>query len=133
MSISLTKKLFITWYTLLVLVAGWTIGPAIAFFLPEHYFEWYPFIPVFFYIFGWFTISMFEFCRCHAPQKVQLVYLGTKGIKMFFSLMILLIYAVKVEEYKVEFFLTFFVFYLISMFFESWFFYKYERGKKVKQ
>ena len=133
MSISLTKKLFITWYTLLMLVAGWTIGPAIAFFLPGHYFEWYPFIPVLFYIFGWFTISMFEVCRCYAPQKIQLVYLGTKAIKMFFSLMILLIYAVKMEEYKVEFFLTFFLFYLISMFFESWFFYKYERGNKVKQ
>ena len=133
MSISLTKKLFITWYTLLMLVAGWTIGPAIAFFMQGHYFEWYPFITVFFYIFGWFTISMFEFCRCYAPQKIQLVYLGTKAVKMFFSLMILMIYAVKMKEYKVEFFLTFFLFYLISMFFESWFFYKYERGNKVKQ
>jgi len=42
--------------------------------------------------------------------------------------MVLLIYAVKVEEKKVEFFLTFFVFYLISLAFESWFFYRYERG-----
>ena len=83
MSISLTKKLFITWYTLLMVVAGWTIGPAIATWLPEHYFEWYPFIPVFFYIFGWFTIYMFEACRRYAPQKMQLVYLSTKGIKSF--------------------------------------------------
>ena len=130
MSISLTKKLFITWYTLLMLVAGWTIGPAIATWLPEHYFEWYPFIPIFFYIFGWFTIYMFEACRRYAPQKMQLVYLSTKGIKMFFSLIILLIYAVKVEEKKVEFFLTFFVFYIISLVFESWFFFRYEREHK---
>ena len=130
MSISLTKKLFITWYTLLMLVAGWTIGPAIAIWLPEHYFEWYPFIPVFFYIFGWFSISMFEACRRYAPQKMQLVYLSTKGIKMFFSLIILLIYAVKVEEKKVEFFLTFFAFYIISLVFESWFFFRYEREQK---
>lgn len=130
MSISLTKKLFITWYTLLMLVAGWTIGPAIATWLTEHYFEWYPFIPVFFYIFGWFTISMFEACHRYAPQKMQLVYLSTKGIKMFFSLIILLIYAVKVEEKKVEFFLTFFAFYIISLVFESWFFFRYEREHK---
>jgi len=83
---------------------------------------------VFFYIFGYFDISIFEFCRRYAPQKMQLVYLGTKAIKMLFSLMVLLIYAVKVEEKKVEFFLTFFVFYLISLAFESWFFYRYERG-----
>ena len=128
MSISLTKKLFVTWFTVLILVSGWTIGPLLATWFPEHYFEWYPFIPVFFYIFGYFDISIFEFCRRYAPQKMQLVYLGTKAVKMLFSLMVLLIYAVKIEEKKVEFFLTFFVFYLISLAFESWFFYRYERG-----
>lgn len=130
MSISLTKKLFITRYTLLMLVSGWTIGPAIAHWMPGHYFEWYPFIPVFFYIFGWFSIYMFEACRRYAPQKIQFVYLGTKGIKMIFSMIVLLIYAVKVEEKKVEFFLTFFAFYVISLMFESWFFFSYERNKK---
>jgi len=130
MSISQTKKLFITWYTLLMLVTGWTIGPAIALWIPEHYFEWYPFIPVFFYIFGWFTIYMFEACRRYAPKKIQLVYLGTKSIKMLFSLMVLLIYAIKVEEKRVEFFLTFFVFYIISLVFESWFFFRFEREQK---
>lgn len=95
MSISLTKKLFVTWFTILILVSGWTIGPVLATWFPEHYFEWYPFIPVFFYIFGWFDISIFETCRRYAPQKIQLVYLGTKAIKMLFSLMVLLIYAVK--------------------------------------
>ena len=133
MSISLTKKLYLSWFTLLMFVASWTIGSAIAYWMPEHYFEWYPFIPVFFYIFGWFTIYMFEACRRYAPQKIQLVYLGTKGIKMFFSLIILLIYAVKVEEKKVEFFLTFFVFYIITLIFDSWFFFHYERGQKVKK
>lgn len=132
MSISLTKKLFITWYTLLMLVAGWTIGPIIALGFPEHYVDWYPFIPTFFYIFGWFTISTFETCRKYTPQKMQLVYLGSKGIKFMFSMMILLIYAVKIEEKKEEFFLLFFLFYLISMVFESWFFFRYEQGKKVK-
>ena len=98
MSVSPTKKLFVIWYTLLMLVAGWSIGPAMATWMPEHYFGWYPFIPVFFYIFGWFDISMFEACRRLAPQKMQIVYLGTKAIKMLFSLMVLLIYAIKVDE-----------------------------------
>ena len=113
-----------------MLVTGWTIGTAIALWIPEHYFEWYPFIPVFFYIFGWFTIYMFEACRRYAPKKIQLVYLGTKSIKMLFSLMVLLIYAIKVEEKRVEFFLTIFVFYIISLVFESWFFFRYEREQK---
>ena len=133
MSVSPTKKLFITWYTLLMLVAGWAIGLAIACFMPERYFEWYPFIPVCFYIFGWFTISMFETCRKFAPQKMQLVYLGTKVVKMFVSVMVLFVCSVKMEEKKTEFFLTFLTFYMISMVFESWFFYRYERGVKIKK
>ena len=56
MSVSPTKKIFVTWYTVLMLVAGWSIGPAMAIGMPEHYFGWYPFIPVFFYIFGWFDM-----------------------------------------------------------------------------
>ena len=133
MSVSPTKKLFVIWYTVLMLVAGWSIGSTMAIGMPEHYFGWYPFIPVFFYIFGWFDISMFAACRRLAPQKMQIVYLGTKAIKMLFSLMVLLIYAIKVDEKKGEFFLTFFAFYLISLVFESWFFYRYESGnKKVK-
>ncbi len=130
MSISLTKKYFIVWYTLLILVAGWTVGPTIAICWPEHYFEWYPFIPVFFYILGWFTIEMFEACRRYAPQKMQWVYLATKGIKLIMALIILLMYAITVEEKKTEFFLTFLGFYLISLIFESWFFFRYERERK---
>ena len=133
MSISLTQKHFITWHTLLMFVAGWGVGAALSFGWPEYYFKWYPFIPVFFYVFGWFSISMFEACRRLAPQKMQLVYLGTKAIKMFFSLIVLLIYSVKVDEKKVIFFLVFFGFYILTLVFESWFFYQYEYGnKKVK-
>jgi L-asparagine transporter-like permease len=128
-----TKKLFIFWHTLLMLVAGWSIGPVIATWMPEHYFEWYPFIPVFFYIFGWFTIYMFEACRRDAPHQIQWVYMGSKAIRLFFSLGILLIYAVKVEEKKTEFFLTFAGFYLLNMMFESWFFYRYERINKTEK
>lgn len=128
-----TKKLFIFWHTLLMLVAGWSIGPVIATWMPEHYFEWYPFIPVFFYIFGWFTIYMFEVCRRFAPHQIQWVYMGSKAIRLFFSLAILLIYAVKVEEKKTEFFLTFAGFYLLNMVFESWFFYRYERVNKTEK
>ena len=73
---------------------------------------------------------MFEACRRYAPQKIQLVYLGTKAIKLFFSIIMLLIYAVKVEDKKVEFFLTFFGFYIITLMFDSWFFFRYERRQK---
>lgn len=132
MSISLTKRIFITRYTLVMVTAAWIIGPAMAIGIPEHYFEWYPFIPVFFYVFGWFNISMFEACQKYNPQKTQLYYLVTKAIKMLLSLMILLLYAVKIEEKKTEFSLVFLLFYLISLIFESCFFLRYEKRQKTK-
>lgn len=130
MSISLTQKLFLTWYTLYMVAAAWIVGLVLRIGFPKWYFEWYPFIPVFFYIFGWFYIYMFDACRLYAPQKQQYIYLAMKGIKMFFSMGILLFYAVHIKEQKTEFFLTFFLFYIVSMLFESAFFMKFENNKK---
>lgn len=130
MSISLTKRLFLTWYTLYMVGTAWIVGLTLGLGLPEWYFEWYPFIPVFFYIFGWFYIYMFDACRLFAPQKQQYVYLAMKGIKMLFSMGILLFYGVHIGEQKIEFFLTFFLFYIVSMIFESAFFMKFEGNKK---
>lgn len=130
MSISLTKKLFLTWYTLYMVAAAWIVGLVLGIGVPKWYFEWYPFIPVFFYIFGWFYIYMFDACRLYAPQKQQYIYLAMKGIKMVFTMGILLFYAVHIKEQKTEFFLTFFLFYIVSMIFESAFFMKFEKNKK---
>ena len=130
MSISLTKRLFLSSYTLYMIVAAWVVGLTLGMGFPEWYFEWYPFIPIFFYVFGWFYIYMFDACHLFAPQRQQYVYLAMKGIKMIFSMGIILFYAVHVKEQKTEFFLTFFLFYVLSMIFESAFFMKFEGNKK---
>ena len=130
MSISLTKRLFLTWYTFYIIICAWVVGLTLGIGFPSFYFKWYPFIPIFFYLFGWFYIYMFDACRLYAPQKQQFVYLGMKAIKMMLSMGILLFYAVKVEEQKTVFFLVFFLFYVLSMIFESSFFMKFEGNKK---
>lgn len=71
MSISLTKRLFLSSYTLYMIVAAWVVGLTLGMGFPEWYFEWYPFIPIFFYVFGWFYIYMFDACRLFAPQRQQ--------------------------------------------------------------
>ena len=85
-----------------MIVAAWVVGLTLGMGFPEWYFEWYPFIPIFFYVFGWFYIYMFDACRLFAPQRQQYVYLAMKGIKMIFSMGILLFYAVHVKEQKTE-------------------------------
>lgn len=70
MSISLTKRNFLYQITLLTLIAGWVGAGILHYLLPGHYFGGYPFIPVYFFLFGLFEISMFDACRKHAPQKM---------------------------------------------------------------
>ena len=50
MGFTLTKKRFLIWKTVMMVVAGLVVGGAIKLFWPEHYFAWFPFIPVFLYL-----------------------------------------------------------------------------------
>lgn len=133
MNESSIKKHFLVRYTLLMIFAGWIVGLGIQTFIPEHYFVWYPFVPLFFYVFGWFYIYMFDACIKYAPRKIQLVYWGMKCIKLLFTLLLLLFYVVKVNVHKVDFAITLFGFYLLSLTFESMFFYRYEKQKKDRE
>ena len=54
MSISLTKRNFLYQITLLTLIAGWVGAGILHYLLPGHYFGGYPFIPVYFFLFGLF-------------------------------------------------------------------------------
>lgn len=48
MGFTLTKKRFLIWKTVMMVVAGLVVGGAIKLFWPEHYFAWFPFIPLYF-------------------------------------------------------------------------------------
>lgn len=100
--------------------------------LPGHYFGGYPFIPVYFFLFGFFEISMFDACRKHVPHKMVLLYLAMKMMKMLFSILFLLVYCIAVREEAKLFLLTFIIYYIVYLIYESWFFFTYEIGKKQK-
>ena len=82
MNISKTKRSFICWHTLFAVISAALGAVILHFALPGHYFGGYPFIPVYFYFFGLASIYMFDACRRHAPQRLLLLYLAMKMIKM---------------------------------------------------
>lgn len=133
MSISLTKRKFYIQLTLLSVIAGWGGVAILHYAMPGHYFSGYPFIPVYFYIFGVFQISMFDACRKYAPQRMLLMYLMTKVLKMLFSIFFLLAYCLVVREEAKAFLLTFIVYYFVYLIYETWFFFNYELGRKKKK
>ena len=76
---------------------------------------------------------MFDTCRQHAPQKLSLLYLAMKMIKMILSLILLLIYCLAVREEAKAFLLTFISFYLLYLIYETWFFFSFEVNLKRKK
>ena len=133
MNISKTKRSFICWHTLFAVISAALGAVILHFALPGHYFGGYPFIPVYFYFFGLASIYMFDACRRHAPQRLLLLYLAMKMIKMILSRILVLIYCLAVREEARAFLLTFISFYLIYLIFETWFFFSFEMNQKRKK
>jgi len=132
-NISKTKRNFIGLNTLFAILSGAAGALILHISPPGDYFGGYPFIPVYFYIFGLFSIYMFDACRRHAPQKMLLLYLAMKMMKMILSLILLLIYCLAVREEAKAFLLTFISFYLLYLIYETWFFFSFEVNLKRKK
>ena len=133
MSINLTKRKYLLYLTLITLLLSGVGGVTYFSLVPEHYFGGYPFIPVYFFLFGLFEISMFDACRKHAPQKMLLLYMAMKVMKMLLSVILLVVYCFAVREEAKLFLLTFILYYIVYLIYETWFFFTYEVGKKQKK
>lgn len=130
MGLSLTKRKYLIQLTFLTLILSGVVGITYFSLVPEHYFGGYPLIPIYFYVFGVFNIFMFDACRRIAPNKMLLLYLAMKVLRIILSVIVLVIYCFVVHEEAVAFMLTFIVNYLLYLLFDTCFFAGYELGKK---
>lgn len=133
MSISLTKRKFLVYLTLVTTLLALLGALTLHFLVPGRYFGGYPLIPVYFYLYGVFYIYMFDACRYHAPGKIIMLFMGMKVMKLIISVFLLIIYCVAVPDSAVAFLLTFVVFYLAYLIYESWFFFVFEWNKKINK
>lgn len=104
--------------------AGAILLPAI---VPEYTWEWYPYIPIFFYLFSLFYISIFKFSHRVPPSMGIIVLLGAKMIKMLVSVAIMAVYAFAIKTERLLFIGTYMVFYFIFLILETYFFFRYEK------
>lgn len=100
---------------------------------PHHYFGGYPLIPLFFFIFGAFMISMVESCRRRMPGRMLQIYLLMRVMRMLVSMIVMLTYCVAVRQEAKLFLLTFIANYLIYLIYDSWFFFTFEVNRKLKK
>ncbi len=132
MGISTTKRKFLINQTIFTAIVGGLGALILKYWLPEDYFNGFIFVLVYYYLFGLFNIHMFEICRRNAPQKLVLVYLALKVMKIIVSVAVMLIYCMIVRDNIHGFLLVFIAYYLLYLIFETWFFFLFEIGKKYK-
>lgn len=132
------KRNYLIILTLLTLVAGVGGALILQYALPQYYFSSYPFIPLYFYVFGFIFIYLFEHVRKNIQNKTLLLYASLRMMKLMVSIVALVIAGYVVPSQITEFLFTFIAFYLIYLIFETLFFFNFEakesqRLKKQKK
>lgn len=133
MSISITKRNYLLFTALLTILVGGLGGWAYYSAFPHHYFSGYPLIPLFFYVFGVFMVSMTETCRQRMPRRMLQIYMLMRVMRMLASFIVMVVYCVAVREEAKEFLLTFIANYLIYLIYDSWFYFTFEANRKLKR
>ena len=103
---------------LLILVLYVTAEVVFTQFLPAYRFRFLGMIPAFFVFLGVLTVNIAQLAHGHGIN----VIMGTKVLKMVLSLLILFAYALLVKVTVMSFVLTFAVFFLAYLIYESWMF-----------
>ena len=130
---TITKRNYLLQTAILTLLVGGVGGWVYYSINPHHYFGGYPLIPLFFFIFGAFMISMVESCRRRMPGRMLQIYLLMRVMRMLVSMIVMLTYCVAVRQEAKLFLLTFIANYLIYLIYDSWFFFTFEANRRLKK
>lgn len=114
---------------LLGIVGGWIYFNT----NPHHYFNGYPLIPSYFFLFGWLMINIVEWSRKKMTGKLLQIYMLLRVMRMLASFILMVLYCVIVREEAQAFLLTFIANYLIYLTYDSWFFFTFEVNKKSQK
>lgn len=111
------------------IVGGWIYFNA----NPHHYFNGYPLIPSYFFLFGWLIINIVEWSRKKMPGRLLQIYMLIRVMRMLVSFILIVLYCVIAREEAQAFLLTFIANYLIYLTYDSWFFYTFEVNMKSQK
>lgn len=118
--------------TFVNLVVGVALGGLLYTLWPDHYFDWYPSIPIFY----WLTALAMTYCLDRAKRKkgdvTVTTFMVVRFCKFTLAIVFLWLYAVLVGERLRTFGFTLLLFYFIYLGMETYSLYLYEK-KRMKQ
>lgn len=132
--VSIIIRKYIFYAVILTALVGGAGGAAYSWFLPHLYFDGYPLIALFFFLFGVLTINMTEACRRQfSPGRMVLIYLLARIAKMLVSIVAIAVYCMMARDEMKEILFAFIVNYLIYLIYDSWFYYAFEAKQETEK
>ncbi|MFA7492040.1 MAG: hypothetical protein WCZ43_00765 [Proteiniphilum sp.] len=129
------KKLtiyFLIVHTAMVLITGFGMWFILDKYFPETMIDYYYIVPLFFYLMGLIFISQFRRTPINNPQKMVNLYMLMRMIKIFLSVMLILIYWFLDKPHIRNFTIIFVIFYLINLIWETYIYMRMELYFKYK-
>lgn len=117
----------------LIVILTVIVGSVYYFFIPHRYFVWFPVIPAFFLLYGYFNISMFSWAFKMGDDKMAPMFLINKVIKFIASIVLIILYCFVVRHEVISFIVAFIVFYIPFLIVETVYFAKIEMILKRKR
>ena len=127
------RRKYIKQIVSLIVVLTVVVGTVYYFFIPHRYFVWFPVIPVFFLLYGFFNISMFSMAFRMGEDKMVPMFIVNKGLKFIASVLLIILYCFIVRHEVVSFIIAFIAFYIPFLIVETAYFTKIEMILKRKR
>lgn len=111
---NLVKHKYVLYLTLIALLWEIITGYLIQTIYPQHYLQFYPLVPIYFYLLNIISYLMIDSFKEKSTSSAM-AFLGSKILKLFLSVVILLIYILVVKTQVVEFIIVFILNYLFFL------------------
>lgn len=115
------------------LTVGIVLGGLLYLLWPDHYFKWYPSIPIFYWLMGLAMAYFLDRAKRNHEDMIVTIYMIVRICKFIVALAFLWLYVVFVGEFVRTFGLTLMLFYFIYLVLETYTFYLYEKRRMKKR
>lgn len=129
------KKLttyFLIVHTIMLLITGFGFWFILNKFFPETMVDYYFIVPLFFYLMGLIFIFQFRRTPVDEPKKMVNLYMLMRMIKIFMSVILILIYWFLDKPHIRNFAIIFIIFYLVNLIWETYIYIRMELYFKYK-
>ncbi len=128
MASNVAKHKYVLYLTLIAMLWDILSGYLVHLLYPQHYLRFYPLIPIYFYLLNIISYLVVDAFKEKSTSSVMIL-LGSKMLKLFLSIALLLVYLLAIKARIVEFLVAFIGNYLFFLILDATLMIKYKPHK----